>query len=343
MKLLSISVAAYNVEKYLKKTLDSFLISDDVLKKIQVIVVNDGSTDKTKELAKEYVSKYPHTFKLIDKENGGYGSTINASLAVAEGRYFKTVDGDDWVDGKGLELFLNKIEDSDVDLIVSKFSTVSDYNGKIEQITNGLSYDNQRRCFDDFLKQNSPPFFTMHALTYKTELLKGINLRITENCFYTDKEYVMKSIPYVKTVMLVDTNVYMYRVGREGQSISLRSRMKHMDQAIYVNIGKCALMQNIILDNSISENKKQYLSDAIIHDVAIQYYFLLAYSDKSKILETEYLFDQDVKAMSEYVYEKVLSTHYGTIISYLRKKEFNKLGLKLFVYHLKLRVIDLRR
>lgn len=100
-KILTISIAAYNVEKYIGKTLDS-LINDDVMDKIEVLIENDGSTDNTAGIANEYVKNYPNTFKLINKQNGGYGSTINRSIKEAQGKYFKQLDGDDFLDTENL-------------------------------------------------------------------------------------------------------------------------------------------------------------------------------------------------------------------------------------------------
>ena len=81
-KILSISVAAYNVEKYLVKLFEILNISPEVNQKIEVIIVNDGSTDKTLEIANRFKSQYPQSVVIIDKKNGGYGSTINSSIAT---------------------------------------------------------------------------------------------------------------------------------------------------------------------------------------------------------------------------------------------------------------------
>ena len=121
MKLLSVSIAAYNVEQFLKQTLESFLVSDKLLEYLEVIIVSDGSSDHTVEIAREYEKKYPGCFVVVDKGNGGYGSTINSSLKIASGKYFKTLDGDDWVDTKGLEILLDFLKICEADLIISKF------------------------------------------------------------------------------------------------------------------------------------------------------------------------------------------------------------------------------
>ena len=120
-KILSISVAAYNVEKYLVKLFEFLNISPEVNQKIEVIIVNDGSTDKTLEIANRFKSQYPQSVVIIDKKNGGYGSTINSSIAIAKGKYFKILDGDDWFNKNTLEDFLEFLENEEVDLVISPY------------------------------------------------------------------------------------------------------------------------------------------------------------------------------------------------------------------------------
>ena len=99
-KILTVTVPSYNVEKFLENTLDSF-VDERVLDDIEVLIVDDGSKDKTAEIGRKYEEKYPDTFRVISKENGGHGSTINRGIGEAKGKYFKVVDGDDWVDQDG--------------------------------------------------------------------------------------------------------------------------------------------------------------------------------------------------------------------------------------------------
>ena len=83
-KLLTVSIAAYNVEQYLRQALES-LVVPEVMDEIEVLIVNDGSTDTTSAIGHEFEKKYPETFRVIDKENGGYGTTVNRSVSEARG------------------------------------------------------------------------------------------------------------------------------------------------------------------------------------------------------------------------------------------------------------------
>ena len=118
VKVLSISIAAYNVEKFIEETLAS-LCNEEVINDLDIIVVNDGSKDKTTGKVMRYVEKYPESIRIINKDNGGYGSTINTSLPLAKGKYYKLLDGDDWYDTYNLERLVNILKKCETDLVVT--------------------------------------------------------------------------------------------------------------------------------------------------------------------------------------------------------------------------------
>lgn len=99
------------MEKYLRRCLDSLIIDEDGMKQLEVLVINDGSKDSSSQIAHEYQDKYPDTFRVIDKENGNYGSCINRGLKEATGKYVKVLDADDWFDTAKCDLavFFNKM------------------------------------------------------------------------------------------------------------------------------------------------------------------------------------------------------------------------------------------
>ena len=108
MKVLTVLVPTYNVEKYLRRCLDSLLLPE-VLEEIEVLVVNDGSKDGSADIARAYEKKYPQTVVFVDKENGGHGSTINVGIEKAQGTYFKVLDSDDWVNEQAYRQVLDTL------------------------------------------------------------------------------------------------------------------------------------------------------------------------------------------------------------------------------------------
>lgn len=290
-KILTVSIAAYNVEKYIRKTLES-CINPQIMDEIEVIVVNDGSKDNTANIAKEYVDNWPNTFKLIDKENGGYGSTVNASIKVAKGKYFRLLDGDDWFDTNELVKFVKILKESEEDMIIARFKRVFEEDGHEEIRDESKGIDFKVGKFNDIKTKD---WFTMHATTYRTKILQENEIHLTEHCFYTDQEYDLLPLKYVDTIHFVDNIVYCYRIGRGEQSVSLAGLEKHYAE------------QTIVLKRLYKEfknfEKKETTKDIYIYNyllrrTRIQIFIYLAISEskqhKKELKEfIEYLRDEE--------------------------------------------------
>ena len=123
-KILTVSIAAYNMEKYIRRALDS-LIDERIIHDLEVFVIDDGGSDSTLDIAKEYASKYPNSIFPVHKENGGYGTTVNYSIQYANGKYFKLLDGDDWFDKNGLYELVNRLKKADSDIILTNYQSGS--------------------------------------------------------------------------------------------------------------------------------------------------------------------------------------------------------------------------
>lgn len=229
-KLLSISIAAYNVTETIDQCISSCLVPE-VMGLLEVIVVNDGSTDNTAEIVQRYVNKYPHVVKLVNKENGGYGSTVNTSQHIANGKYFKLLDGDDWVDADGLSNLINILKSNDVDLIVAPFVERSEDG----QVVNDQADKNVEGRIE-FEGRVIPAKLSMHSITYRTSIVRETHLELPEHCLYTDTIYNVVPLQLVQTAYITHVPVYQYRVGRIGQSISEQSLQSHYgDFNIVVN------------------------------------------------------------------------------------------------------------
>lgn len=224
-KVLSISIAAYNLGNLLCECLDSFAqcVNKELL---EVIVTDDGSADNTLELAREYEIKYPGVFKVIAKINEGPGSTVNSGIRNATGKYFKMVDGDDMVITKNLDEYLLYLKEVDDDLIITDYS---EYDNVSKSIMKNHTYDIKSKTTLDFNNIWDQLLMQMHSLTYKTNILQANNI-ILDNGFYTDIEYALYPLPYVKNVSYFPKVIYVYRLGQEEQSVNPKQQLKHLDQ-----------------------------------------------------------------------------------------------------------------
>lgn len=214
-KLLTIVIPTYNMQAYLHRCLDSLLLPDKQMEQLEVLVVNDGSKDNSSAIAHEYETKYPNTFRVIDKENGNYGSCVNRGLKEATGKYIKILDADDWFDTENFKKYISFLTKTDADLVLSDFDYV--YNDGSIQHHIHYGFDNQNVTLQDIATRKM--VFLMHAVTYRTQNLRNINYHQTEGISYTDQEWIFLPMTTVKKIRYFGQVVYKYLIGREGQTM----------------------------------------------------------------------------------------------------------------------------
>lgn len=232
-KMLSIIIPTYNMERFLHKCLDSLIVSDGNMKRLEVLVVNDGSKDSSSQIAHEYEKNYPNTFKVIDKENGNYGSCINRGLKEASGKYIKVLDADDSYDTKVFDEYISYLSSSDADLVVSDFNIV-DENGNLLKHVNFHVPTSGFFSIGD-ISRDDRMYLWHHAVAYKTDNVRSINYRQTEGISYTDEEWVFKPMITVHTALYFPSVVYLYLRGREGQTYDPAVLKKTYNQILVVN------------------------------------------------------------------------------------------------------------
>lgn len=216
-KILGIIIPSYNMEAYLAKGLDSVLSIDNP-SPLDVIVVNDGSKDGTLEIARSYATRFPGIVNVIDKENGHYGSCINAGLKIAQGKYVRILDADDSFYTDEFEEFVRFLETTDADLIVNDYK--KEYiNGNAVEYTYDLPR-NKIVSFCDYVASDTISEILLPAVTYRLGLIRDIGYRQLEGMPYTDTQWVFMPILNVRTLAYFDKPVYRYLIGREGQSVS---------------------------------------------------------------------------------------------------------------------------
>lgn len=216
------------MQDYLNRCLDSLVVSPELMEQLEVLVVNDGSKDNSSVIAHEYEDKYPETFRVIDKENGNYGSCVNRGLAEAQGKYIKVLDADDWFDTVEFQSYLQKLMPLEVDMVLTDYQKVSIYGSVLENCSFGLDYG---KPFV-FRRLESMEYFAHHSVTYRTRFLRDIGYHQTEGVSYTDNEWIYYPQLYVNQAFYIDNNVYRYFIGREGQTMDPNVKLRSGKQVI---------------------------------------------------------------------------------------------------------------
>lgn len=300
-KVLSVSVAAYNAAGDLPRCIESFAESA-VFSDIELLIVNDGSKDNTLEVAKEYQDKYPASIKVIDKPNGGHGSTINRSIVESTGKYFKVVDSDDWVEVDGIERLVEYLKHTEVDLILNPFYSVS-ANNMHKELTSpieGNKWESSKIMqFDGVCGDIT---LIMHSITLKTSILKNIGPVIDENCFYVDMEYTVFPVPYIDTVVLFDYPVYDYLLGTATQSMNTRNLITRREQ--HLRVTKRLLEHQI--EDKASHSKELLIRKRAAGAINMQLYiyYMMGSASKSEMMQFDRYLEDNFKELYLYAFER---------------------------------------
>lgn len=232
MKIVTVIIPCFNVQNTLQKTLDSLAACKEK-EEMEIIIVNDGSKDNTEKMAEKFKEQYPDIFIVINKENGGHGSTINRGLDAASGKYFIVLDGDDWIKSDVFDDFINYLKNHEEDLIVTGHFR---YDIETETMERCCYEEEGGTCCDVEYLNTRGYRIPMTDICYKTSLLHDIGLHIQEGIFYVDEEYC--SIPFinVSTISFFGNAFYVYRIGDVNQSISVLNKVKritHMKKVFF--------------------------------------------------------------------------------------------------------------
>lgn len=236
MKILTFVIPAYNSERFLDKCISSMLVPE-VLSKIEIIVVNDGSTDATAEVAEKYCTQYPGTVRLICQENKGHGGALNTGCAAAKGKYLKVIDSDDWVESQNLPAFIARLEECESDVVLTHYRTHNISSGQVRDwmCTPKAFHCNYSlpRIVADW--RNFYQLLTFHGITYRTDFYRSCGIALSEHVFYEDYEFATFPCCQAESIYPVDLFLYDYRIGDVNQSVSDTSKLKrigHLEQVL---------------------------------------------------------------------------------------------------------------
>lgn len=276
-KIVTICVPAYNVERYLERCLWT-LINHEMAAHIEILVIDDGSTDHTSEVARALADRYPQIIRFIQKENGGHGSTINRAIAEGAGKYFMVVDGDDWIDGSQFAKLLAKLKtgEIDTDIVSSNYHVIC--------MGTGISEPRQQQARVEYFKATAfedldfeNVYFTLASTLIKLSILRQIGKPLQEKTFYVDVEYILFPVPYLKNVTFVDYFIYKYCRGNTEQSVYIPTMVKRYDHHERVMKSVLAYKQ----EHQMSKVQRTYY-DAILKRHLYTHYALFMVYDTDK-------------------------------------------------------------
>lgn len=324
---LSISIAAYNISDFAIQIICSLLRSK-YAEELEILVVNDGSKDDTVEkinhfIKENYNGKGQSVIRVIDKPNGGHGSTINKGIELATGKYFRLLDGDDYYVTEELDKLMEKLHTEDSDLVLTNYIEDFSVTGEFkrtrlyEELTPGVQYKMEDITTYGYGFSSWGPL--LHTATYKTQLLQNANFHIDEHCFYVDMEYNLMGVMVANTVTYYPYDIYSYYLGRQGQSVSPESYKKNVSQHEKV----CLRLIKEYTNNKekLPLGKQKYIADKLIVLLCkTQYDIVIDYFNDSKNFN---IFDKKLKQYPEFYND---SRFVGRRIKFHRKTK----GLLIF-------------
>ena len=299
MKYISFAIPCYNSQDYMAHAIESILPGGD---EVEIIIVNDGSKDKTSQIAHEYMDKYPDIIKVIDKENGGHGDAVNAGLANASGKYFKVVDSDDWVDEEALHkilMLLRHLEEDNeqIDMLISNYvyEKAGVTHKKCIHYRNVLPQDEVFR-WDDIGHFRLDQYILMHSVIYRTDMLKLSQMRLPKHTFSVDNIYVYYPLPHVRKIYYLDVDFYRYFIGREDQSVNEKVMIARVDQQIFVTKTMIDMYQ---LKKVTSKKLRQYMINYLAIMMTVSSILLIRSKEKENLEKKKelwlYLKKRDMK------------------------------------------------
>ena len=262
-KILSVIIPTYNMEALLPRCLDSFIIEKEYMDILDIIVVNDGSKDRSSEIAHDYQTRYPNTFNVIDKKNGNYGSCINEGLKIAKGTYLRICDSDDYYYKENLPEYLQVLKNSMADIVFTPFE-ICNFDGSLSK--GMLAYSvNNGEVFNiseiDWRKPEVLRYRAMHCISVKKDNLIKNEYKQLEGISYTDTQFIFYAVLYSNTCAFFNKPIYKYFLGRDGQTMSKES-MRKSNMHFYLN-ARNMLDTYMTLDDTIPGNKALLLYGSI--------------------------------------------------------------------------------
>ena len=305
-KIISFIIPSYNVEHCLENVLKSML-HENCLKETEIIVVNDGSQDRTAEIAERYVSSYPDSVKLINKVNGGHGSAINIGTEAVSGKYFKVIDADDWVLTDNLLSFIITLKQCNADVVLTPYHQVSIVSGKKYNCMMHCESYNIEYSMNEVLEKWEcfKHCLTFHGITYKSSFYRRHYHKLPEKIFYEDQEYAAIPCCHASSIYPINLHIYQYLIDNGDQSVSDVNRVKQIRHVEQVTRN---MLEYGIQNSELLPAGKEYLYRK--EEEIILSYFVIAcliQEDKQRGRIDFKDYKQMIKEVEPYIYKRIYS------------------------------------
>jgi glycosyltransferase involved in cell wall biosynthesis len=299
----------------MNKCVDSIITEEN---DIEIILVNDGSTDETKFICDEYQKKYPDLIKVIHQKNSGHGGAVNTGISFANGKYVKVVDSDDWIDRnalieiiKTLRKLLNK--NCNVDMFISNFvyEKAGVKKKKIMHYTNVLP-ENKVFNWNKIGNFKKGKYLLMHSVIFSREILNKCNLKLPLHTFYVDNLYVYTPLQYVNNMYYLNVKFYHYYIGRTDQSVNEDIMIKNIDQQIKVNK---LMLKELNIEKIENKKQRQYIFNYFEIVTVISFMLIIRSKNGVNLEKKQELWDF-IQKESPWVYNKLVKSYLGIIFKF---------------------------
>ena len=233
-KKVSIIIPVYNVEKYLRQCLDS--VVNQTFKDFECICINDGSTDNSYNILKEYVQK-DNRFTVINlPENKGQGNARNRGLKIAKGKYIIFIDSDDWVKENHIEQLYNNIEKNNTDVVIAEIIKYDNAANSFITNKNYCYYNKTIKSIADKKKLVlSAPMLLTQSLIINKNFIINNNLFFSNQKIGEDFLFFIKIIACNSSFIYIKSPIYYYRINREGSLMTNFYENKNLDYITLFN------------------------------------------------------------------------------------------------------------
>lgn len=294
-KKVSVIIPTYNSDKYLKKCIESILLQ--TYKNIEIIIINDGSTDKTDDIVKKYEDE---RIKYYKNKNQGIGKSRNYGIKQSTGEYIMFVDSDDYIDESAVEEMIKKITDSNLDMLVCDFYKIEKVKEEVKLVQFDDCSLNERQNL--LLEINLSPWNKI----YKKEMIVKNNIMFNEKLKYEDAEFVIDCLIKSKKIGKLNKSLYYYVIHTESET-TIRDK-------------KCFDIIKVVNNIRKKYSNKLYLKETIDH-LTVQ--ILTNYTIQQR-------YQSDKKIGTEFIGEAFLYLK-ENVKDYKKLKYYKNRGIKAFI------------